>query len=118
VEFLMEDAQRQILDQQSGTMGRWILWRPVIPQVYDNWLLPLASREYTVDYRIPEPSAGLTLKTRARYHILTEGQHGILKEQYGLTGNELFALTLYERDLPLSAGLTALLREQETGRLI
>jgi hypothetical protein len=99
-------------------MGRWILWRPVILEVYDNWLLPLASRERTVDYHLPKPSAGLTLKTRVRYHILTEGQHGMLREQYGLTGNESYALTLYERDLPLSAGLTALLREQEMGRLI
>lgn len=115
VEFLVEDARGRVLDRQSATMGRWILWQPVILEVYDNRLPPLASREYTFDYRLPAETAGLRLKARVRYHILTDGQHAMLTEKYGLTGDDPYAFTIYERDLPLSDSLTASLSAQEAG---
>ena len=47
IEFSVEDGQKNVLDQQKSTMGRWILWQPAILELYDNRLLPLASREYS-----------------------------------------------------------------------
>ena len=49
----MEDRQGQVLEQQTSTMGRWIMWQPAIVELYDNRLLPLASREYQFAYRLP-----------------------------------------------------------------
>ncbi|MEW6544950.1 MAG: multiheme c-type cytochrome [Nitrospirota bacterium] len=112
VDFLVRDGQGRTVTQQSQTMGRWILWQPVVLEVYDNRLLPLASREYRFSYRLPETSAGLTLKTLVRYHILTEEQHEMLERKYGLTGHDPYAFTIYERDLPLSDELAVALAQE------
>jgi Cytochrome c554 and c-prime len=109
VEFLVQDKDGRTVSHQTDTMGRWILWQPVVVEVYDNRLLPLASREYTFTYRMPEQSAGLTLKTLVRYHILTDGQHEMLRTKYGLTGDDPYRFTIYERVFPLSNELTAAL---------
>ncbi|GIW55929.1 MAG: hypothetical protein KatS3mg082_2333 [Nitrospiraceae bacterium] len=102
VEFLVEDGARQVLDRQVDTMGRWILWQPAIVEMYDNRLLPLAGRDYTYEYRVPAGSERLTVKTRVRYHILTDGQHEMLREKYGLTADDPYVFTIYEREFPLS----------------
>lgn len=109
VEFLVQEKNGHVIDQQSDTMGRWILWQPVILEVYDNRLLPLASRAYTFSARLPEQSNGQTLTVRVRYHILTDGQHDKLKTKYGLTADDPYRFTIYERTLPLSGELTAAL---------
>ena len=69
VEFEVEDRNNQVLHSQKNTMGRWILWQPAIVEVYDNRLLPLASRDYTFAYRLPKEIDGLRLKATVRYHI-------------------------------------------------
>lgn len=102
VEFLVQDSRGGILEHQTNTMGRWILWQPVIVELHDNRLLPLASREYRFAYRLPAQSAGLTLKARVRYHILTDGQHEMLEQHYGLKDKAPYAFTIYEREFPLS----------------
>jgi len=121
VEFLVQDRQGKELARQVDTMGRWILWQPVIVEYWDNRLLPLASREYQFTYRMPkaaESLAGLTLKTRVRYHILTDKQHDMLETRYGLTGRDPYEFTIYERDLPLTGDLkTALIRSESDARL-
>jgi hypothetical protein len=109
VEFLVQDKDGRTLAHQSDTMGRWILWQPVVAEVYDNRLLPLASREYTFRYRLPERAAGLTLTTLVRYHILTDDQHAMLRTKYGLTADDPYRFTIYERAFPLSRELKAAL---------
>ncbi len=111
VEFIVEDQQGTVLERQSSTMGRWILWQPVIVELYDNRLLPLGSRDYRFDYRIPEQAADLILKTRVQYHILTDGQHEMLRSKYGLMGDDPYRFVIDERTFPLSAGLGAALTQ-------
>ena len=111
IEFSVEDAQKKVLEEQRSTMGRWILWQPAIVELYDNRLLPLASREYRFDYQVPATSEGLILKARVQYHILTDGQHKMLETKYGLTGNDPYRFVIYERDFPLSGALAAALSE-------
>jgi len=111
VEFIVEDREGNVLEQQSSTMGRWILWQPAIVELYDNRLLPLASRDYRFDYRLPEQAEGLILKTRVRYHILTDGQHEMLRNKYGLMGDDPYRFMIDERIFPLSKDLAAVLNE-------
>jgi len=111
VEFIVEDREGNVLEQQSSTMGRWILWQPAIVELYDNRLLPLASRDYRFDYRLPEQAEGLILKTRVRYHILTDGQHEMLRNKYGLMGDDPYRFMIDERTFPLSKDLAAVLNE-------
>ncbi|MGZ8375232.1 MAG: multiheme c-type cytochrome [Nitrospira sp.] len=114
VEFLVEDQQGNILEQQSSTMGRWILWQPAIIELYDNRLFPQTSRDYQFAYRIPEKTDGLKLRTRVRYHILTDSQHEMLQTKYGLTGNDPYRFVVYEREFPLTGELKTALEQQET----
>ena len=107
IEFLVRDKQGHTQEQETHTIGRWILWQPVILEVYDNRLLPLASREYRFSYRLPAHPDGMTLRFRVRYHILTDGQHEMLRTRYGLTAPDPYVFTIYERVFPLSGDLTA-----------
>ena len=109
VEFSVEDREGQVLEEETAIMGRWIMWQPAIVELYDNRLLPLASREYQFSYRLPAQVEGLKLKTRVQYHILTDGQHEMLQRSYGLTGNDPYRYVVYEREFPLSGDLKAAL---------
>ncbi len=109
VEFYVRDAAGQILAQQTDTMGRWILWQPVILEVYDNRLLPLASREYAFSYDVPEGRSDLVLEARVRYHILTDGQHAMLRQTYGLQSDDPYRYTIYARQFPLNETLSTAL---------
>ncbi len=112
VEFLVEDSTGHIVQEETNTMGRWILWQPVVAELYDNRLLPLAGRDYEFSYRLPADRKNLTLKVRVRYHILTDGQHEMLRTKYGLTGTDPYRFTIYERAFPLSEDLAAALRRE------
>lgn len=105
VEFMVEDARGRVLEEQKSTMGRWIMWQPAILELYDNRLLPLASREYQFAYRVPDKAEGLKVKTRVQYHIVTDAQHEMLRQEYGLTGHDPYRFLVYEREFPLSEQL-------------
>jgi hypothetical protein len=113
VEFTVRDPNGTVVHEQSDTMGRWILWQPVIVEVYDNRLLPLASRDYTFGYQIPEDEKGWRVQARIRYHIQTDSQHQMLRDQYDLTAEDPYVFTIYERDFPLDATLSTALQDQE-----
>jgi hypothetical protein len=113
VEFSVEDRQGRVLDQQTSTMGRWIMWQPAIVELYDNRLLPLASREYQFAYQLPVQAEGLKVKTRVQYHILTDKQHEMLQTKYGLTGNDPYRFAIYEREFPLTGALASALSKSD-----
>lgn len=106
VEFAVEDPNGKVLDQQSDTMGRWIMWQPAIIELHDNRLMPLASRDYVFEYQLPRDSAGLKLITKIRYHIQAERQHQMLIDKYGLTAKDPYNFTVYEQTAPLTGNLT------------
>lgn len=117
VEFFIEDRNHQTLESQTDTMGRWIMWQPAIVELYDNRLMPLASRDYTFTYRLPKDVEGLRLKTRVRYHIQSERQHQMLVNKFGLTGDDPYFFTVYEREAPLLGNLAAALNDEMDPRL-
>jgi nitrate reductase cytochrome c-type subunit len=111
VEFIVTDRDNKILKEQSDTMGRWIMWQPAIIELYDNRLLPLATRDYRFSYRVPQEVAGLNLKVRVRYHIQSERQHQMLIKKFGLTANDPYNFAVYERSVPLAGDLAKQFRE-------
>lgn len=114
VEFVVRDSNGQVYHHQEETMGRWILWQPVILELYDNRLLPLASRDYQFSYEIPREKQDLVVEARVRYHILTDDQHEMLREKYGLTGDDPYVFTIYHREFPLGPELSVALAKQPT----
>lgn len=113
VDFLVKDATGKVVQQQTDTMGRWIMWHPVIWEVYDNRLLPLASRDYTFGYELPRTEKGWSVVARIRYHILTDDQHQMLIDRYGLKSEDPYVFTIYEQEFPLDATLAAALDQPD-----
>jgi len=110
VEFRVVDGSGRVVKDQADSMGRWILWQPVIVELYDNRLPPLASRDYRFTYRMPGSSdviAGLKLQVQVRYHILTDKAYKSLKTRYGHQGDHQYSFAIYEREVPLSGPLSA-----------
>jgi hypothetical protein len=117
VEFELRDRSGTPVAQQTDTMGRWIMWQPAIVELYDNRLLPLASRDYTFTTRLPKEINGLRLTARVRYHIQSERQHQMLIDKFGLTANDPYHFTVYEREVPLAADLAQAFETAEDSRL-
>lgn len=117
VEFELVDRDGQRLAHQNDTMGRWIMWQPAIVELYDNRLLPLASRDYAFTTRLPKDVDGLRLIARVRYHIQTEGQHRMLIEEFGLTADDPYNFIVYERDVPLTSDLALSFNDRPDPRL-
>jgi hypothetical protein len=108
VEFRVLDRKGHVLKEQTHSMGRWILWQPVILELHDNRLPSLAARDYEFRYALPDAAdlyEGLQLSARVRYHILTDNAYRILKTKYGLQGEHPYWFTIYERTVPLSQPL-------------
>lgn len=112
IEFLVEDREKRVIHQDTSTMGRWIMWQPVVLELYDNRLLPLASSEYRFTYRMPAESEALALKARVQYHILTDGQHEMLRTKYGLTADDPYRFEIYAREFPLTGALATILSRE------
>ncbi|MEX5219825.1 MAG: cytochrome c family protein [Nitrospira sp.] len=117
VEFEVVDRNGARIAQQQDTMGRWIMWQPAIVELYDNRLLPLAGRDYSFTTRLPEEIDGLRLIARVRYHIQSERQHRMLINKYGLTAEDPYHFTVYERDVPLAADIASALNDAPDPRL-
>ena len=54
---------------------------------------------------MPDKGEGLKVKTRVQYHIVTDTQHEMLQQKYGLTGHDPYRFLVYEREFPLSEQL-------------
>jgi hypothetical protein len=93
------------------------MWQPAILELYDNRLLPLASRDYTFSFRLPKDLSGLHLNVRVRYHIQTEGQHEMLIKKFGLTANDPYHFAVYERSVPLTGDLVKQFEEPSPPQL-
>jgi len=101
VTFEVVDASGTVLKRQENTMRRWIVWWPVIVEVYENRLMPLASRDYEFRYWVPRKSEGLKLRASVKYHIMTESQYRRLQTKYGLSVEVPHVFTIFEQEFRL-----------------
>ncbi len=116
VQFAVKDGRGRVIKEQSHTIGRWIMWQPVIVEVYGNRLKPLESRDYTFRYRIPstaEEARDLKFRAILRYHIMTEKTHRMLEKKYGLVSDEPYVFTIFEREVPLSGSFDRIIEASE-----
>jgi hypothetical protein len=86
-------------------MRRWIVWWPVIVEVYENRLSPLMSRDYVFRYWSPKKLQGLMLRASVNYHIMTESQYRRLQTKYGLSVEVPHVFTIYKQEIRLDEPL-------------
>jgi hypothetical protein len=102
ITFTVKDRQGRVVSSQNYTMGRWIWWKPVILELYDNRIAPLQSRDYTFSTQIPPEGNPRTLFIQVKYHIMTEKAYKKLMTHYGLGVEVPHVFTIYEREIPLA----------------
>ncbi len=105
IELELRDASGKVIRQKARTISRWIIWRPLIIEVYQNRIQPLESRDYDLTYRMPELSRaeGMTVHAKVSYHIMTEKAYQKLKDKHGLTEEVPHVFTIFEETQPLTA---------------
>jgi len=114
VSFSLEDQQGRVVSSQKHTMGRWIMWKPVILELHDNRIMPQQARDYVFNAKIPHDGNLQTLHIQVQYHILTDKNYKKLQTRYGLTQEVPHVFTIYEREIPLSENLKRLETKEDT----
>jgi Cytochrome c554 and c-prime len=103
IEFVVKDKTGQVLKRRFHTIGRWIIWKPVILEVYHNRLMPFEYRDYNFSYRLPKNREGLTLTARVRYHIMTPRAHQRLIDEYDLKSDAPYEFIISEEIVSLDS---------------
>jgi hypothetical protein len=116
ISFTVRDPQGKVVSSQSHTIGRWILWKPVILELYDNRISPEQARNYSFSARIPHERNPQTLNIQVKYHILTEKAYKKLMTRYDLVQEVPHVFTIYEREIPLNEN-TKILRAELNGAM-
>lgn len=101
ITFVEQDEDGHTVHDDTRTIGRWLIWKPIIVELYGNRIPPLESRDYRFK---AEAKAGHTLKAVVRYHIVTERAKAKLIKKYGLPPETPHVFTLYERTVDLGSG--------------
>lgn len=104
VRFTERDDHGRVIREHSHKITRWLIWKPVIVELYENRIPPLKSRDYVQPVTTRE---GHTLTVTVSYHILTARQKDRLIEDYGLPPDTMDHFTVYERTVDLGAGRLA-----------
>ena len=104
VELELRDRAGRVVERETHTISRWIIWRPVIIEIYENRIRPLESRDLLLTVRMPEPARaeGMTIHAKVSYHIMTDKANRLLRTKYGLTEEKPYAFTIYEEAMPLT----------------
>jgi len=104
IEFQILNQEGKILKEESHTIGRWIIWQPVIWEVYGNRLKPLENRDFSFQYRLSDSvreASGLKFRAIIRYHIQSEGTHKMLIKKYGLLSDDPFEFTVFQHEVQI-----------------
>ncbi|MBI3595478.1 MAG: hypothetical protein HY200_11025 [Nitrospirae bacterium] len=107
VEFTVTNGKGQRVQHSLKTIGRWLIWKPVIFEYYDNRLNPLEERNFSFSYWIPSDGEKLTLEAKVSYHIMTPRAHQKLIKRYGLSAEDPTPIEtiLYDEKIPIEKGM-------------
>ncbi|MBI3812336.1 MAG: hypothetical protein HY283_09070 [Nitrospirae bacterium] len=114
ITFEVVNGAGKVLKLQEDTMRRWIVWWPVIIEVYENRLAPEARRDYHFQYRLPENTEGLKLRASVKYHIMTESQYKRLQTKFGLSVEVPHVFTITEEEFRLNEPIPITASAQES----
>jgi hypothetical protein len=102
--FVERDEHGDVVRKTGHKISRWIIWKPVIVEVYGNRIPPLQETTYTFAVTA---KPGHTLEVQVSYHILTSGQKQRLIREYGLPPDTVDSFPLYDRTVDLGTGTLA-----------
>jgi hypothetical protein len=116
IRFTERDDHGRVIRERTRKITRWIVWRPIIVELYENRIPPLESRDYT---HAVTTRRGHTLTATVSYHILTARQKDKLIDRYALPPDTMDHFTVYERTVDLGRGrLEPEVAVTDTGRCL
>jgi len=99
VHFDVISKKGGVLKSEQYSIGRWIIWKPIIVEVYENRIKPHETKEYIFNYN---NSAGDEIRVQVVYHIMTERAKNKLKQKYGLKEDISIEYKIFEDVTPLN----------------
>ncbi|MBI5135915.1 MAG: hypothetical protein HZA24_01120 [Nitrospirae bacterium] len=94
----MQDGK--VVESKRHTIGRWLIWKPVIIELYENRIPPTEFRDYRYT---AQTGPGRQLRVTVTYHIVTERAKGRLIRKYDLPPDTVDHFTLFEQTVDLGA---------------
>jgi hypothetical protein len=91
----------KVIASKKHQIGRWLIWKPIIIELYENRIPPLEHRDY--HYKVTA-KPGHTLKVTVKYHIVTKRAKNMLIKKFDLPAAVVDHFILFEQEVPLGAG--------------
>ena len=117
IEFSVLNQKGESVTHSSKTIGRWLIWKPIIFEYYDNRIEPLEKRTFSFSYPVPTDGEKLVLEAKVSYHIMTPRAHNRLIKKFGLSPDDQTPIetVLYDEKVPLEKGVPAALQSAQAG---
>lgn len=94
------DSAGGVLEEQSHTLKRTILWRPFIVDLWDTRLKPGQPRTYEIEFSTSGKRRPATLEAVVRYFLVDEKR----RQRIGYQDREATSYEVFRRRVPLTAG--------------
>lgn len=99
LELTLKDAAGKVMDDETFTMKRTVMWRPFIIDLWDTRLPSKEPRVFEWDF---DAQGAKSLEIVVRYHLLDEAR----RERIGYQNTTPINYPIYEKSLPLGESLT------------
>jgi hypothetical protein len=95
VQLRLLDELGNVLDEQSHTIKRTVMWRPFIVDLWDTRLQRWQARHYEVE--VPGKSKAVKVEAEIRYHLLAESR----RKRIGYKNKSPIHYEIYRKQIPL-----------------
>jgi len=93
------DKAGHVLDEQTHTIRRTVMWRPFIVDLMDNRLVRWQPRRYELE--VPGDSEAVTVEAEIRYHLLADSR----RRRIGYENKTPIDYAIFRKQIPLRTGM-------------
>lgn len=104
VTFEELDENGKVVKDKRHKIARWLIWKPIIVEVFENRIPPLQNKKYSYTVKA---KPGHKLKVTVKYHIVTERAKNMLIKKFDLPPDTVHQFTLFEQTVDLGSGMMA-----------
>jgi hypothetical protein len=93
------DKAGHVIDEQTHTIRRTIMWRPFIVDLKDNRLVRWQPRRYALE--VPDDRGAVAVEAEIRYHLLTESR----RRRIGYENEAPIDYAVFRKRIPLRTSM-------------
>jgi len=97
VQLRVLDKSGRVIEEQTHTLKRTVMWRPFIIDLKDNRLARWQPRRYELE--VPADSEAILVEAEIRYHLLAESR----RQRIGYENRTPIDYAVFHRQIPLQA---------------